>query len=186
MSHGTFPLSPATRTPPRAGKSEETTPQRGRRSPMCHNVARHSYCSTALLHLSHGIAASQWICRAPARDAGKASSYQPAAVLVRRVWPGCVGGDQQAAVVGARQRTHAPRRVSARGRGVWTLAGASVECRVVSGATAASADQTGCAEQRDGAGGGDAECDDAEVRDGQRAGWRRDAGGLVIQAIAAD
>ena len=23
---------------------------------MCHNVARHSYCSTALLHLSHGIA----------------------------------------------------------------------------------------------------------------------------------
>ena len=49
MSHGTFPLSPATRTPPRAGKSEETTPQRGRRSPMCHNVARHSYCSTALL-----------------------------------------------------------------------------------------------------------------------------------------
>ena len=64
--------------------------------------------------------------------------------------------------------------------------GASVECRVMSGATAASADQTGCAEQRDGAGGGDAECDDAEVRDGHRAGWRRDAGGLVIQAIAAD
>lgn len=55
-----------------------------------------------------------------------------------------------------------------------------------SGATAASADQTGCAEQRDGAGGGDAECDDAEVRDGHRAGWRRDAGGLVIQDIAAD
>ena len=43
---------------------------------MSHNVARHSYCSTALLHLSHGIAASQWICRAPARDAGKAKSYQ--------------------------------------------------------------------------------------------------------------
>ena len=28
-------------------------------------------------------------------------------------------------VVGALQRTHAPRRMSARGRGVWTLAGAS-------------------------------------------------------------
>ena len=37
----------------------------------------HSYCSAALLHLSHGIAASQWVCRALARDAGKANSYQP-------------------------------------------------------------------------------------------------------------
>ena len=35
----------------------------------------HSYCSTAFLHLSHGITASQWICRASARDAGKANSY---------------------------------------------------------------------------------------------------------------
>ena len=43
---------------------------------MNHNVARHSYCSTALLHLSHGIAASQWICRALARDTEKANSYQ--------------------------------------------------------------------------------------------------------------
>jgi hypothetical protein len=34
---------------------------------------------------------------------------------------------------------------------VWTLAEASVECRVMSGATAAAADETGCAEQRDGA-----------------------------------
>ena len=56
---------------------------------------------------------------------------------------------------GARQRTHAPRRVSARGRGVWTLAEASVECRVMSGATATGADETCCAEQRDGAWGGD-------------------------------
>ena len=31
-------------------------------------VAAPHYCSTALLHLSQGIAASQWICRAPARD----------------------------------------------------------------------------------------------------------------------
>ena len=36
----------------------------------------HSYCSTELLHLSHRIAASYWICRAPARNAGKAKSYQ--------------------------------------------------------------------------------------------------------------
>ena len=59
------------------------------------------------------------------------------------------------AVVGARQRTHAPRRVSARGRGVWTLAEASGECRVMSGATAAGADQTSYAEKRDSAGRGD-------------------------------
>ena len=49
------------------GERAKTTPPRGRRSPMCHNVARHSYCSTALLDLSHGTAASQWICRARAR-----------------------------------------------------------------------------------------------------------------------
>ena len=59
------------------------------------------------------------------------------------------------AVVGARQRTHAPRRGCAWGRGVWTLAEASVECRVISGATAASADDASNAEQREGAGGGD-------------------------------
>ncbi len=37
------------------------------------------------------------------------------------------------------ERTNAhtpPRRVSARGRGVWTLAGASVECNYVASATA--------------------------------------------------
>jgi lambda repressor-like predicted transcriptional regulator len=33
-------------------------------------------------------------------------------------------------------------RVIARGRGVWTLAEASVECRVMSGATTAGADET--------------------------------------------
>ena len=55
----------------------------------------------------------------------------------------------------ARQRTHAPRRVSARGRGVWTPAEASVECSVMSGATATSADDASHAEQREGAGGGD-------------------------------
>ena len=53
------------------------------------------------------------------------------------------------------QRTHAPRRGSAWGRGVWTLAEASVECRVMSGATAASADETSYAEKRECAGGGD-------------------------------
>ena len=40
-------------------------------------------------------------------------------------------------------------------RGVWTLAEASVECRVMSGATATAADETSYAEQRDGARGGD-------------------------------
>ena len=49
------------------------------------------------------------------------------------------------------QRTHAPRRVSAWGRGVRTLAEASVECGVMSGATATSADEACCAEQRDSA-----------------------------------
>ena len=57
------------------------------------------------------------------------------------------------AVAGARQRTYAPKRVSAWGRGVWTLAEASVECRVMSGATAASARKTSNAEQRECAGG---------------------------------
>ena len=57
---------------------------------------------------------------------------------------------------GARQRTHAPRRGCAWGRGVWTPAEASVECRVMSVATAAGADETCCAEQSDGAWGWDA------------------------------
>ena len=47
--------------------------------------------------------------------------------------------------------THAPRRVSAWGRGVWTLAGASVECRVMSGLAATGADEACRAEQRDSA-----------------------------------
>ena len=37
---------------------------------------------------------------------------------------------------------------------MWTLAEASVECRVMSVATAASADETGCAQERHGAGSG--------------------------------
>ena len=61
----------------RRGQGSRRKPLRGEgESPMNHNVARHSYCSTALLHLSHGIAASQWICRALARDTEKANSYQ--------------------------------------------------------------------------------------------------------------
>ena len=76
------------------------------------------------------------------------SSPAPAA-RVRWRW-------QQTAVVGARQSTHAPRRVSARGRGVWTLAEASVECRVMSVATAASADEASYAEKRKRARRGDA------------------------------
>ena len=56
---------------------------------------------------------------------------------------------------GARLCTNAPRRGCAWGRGVWTLAEANVECRVISGATATAADETCCAEQRDGARGGD-------------------------------
>ena len=68
----------------RRGQGSRRKPLRGEgESPMCHNVARHSYCSTALLHLSHGIAASQWICRASARDAGKANSYIHKAVFSR-------------------------------------------------------------------------------------------------------
>ena len=59
------------------------------------------------------------------------------------------------AVVGARQRTHAPRRVSARGRGVWTLAEASVECSVMSGATATATGETSNAKERKCAGCGD-------------------------------
>ena len=55
------------------------------------------------------------------------------------------------AVFGARQRTHAPRRVSANGRGVWTLTEASVEYRVMSVATAAGADETSDAEKRESA-----------------------------------
>ena len=54
----------------------------------------------------------------------------------------------------AAQSTHAPRRGSARGRGVWTLAEASVECRVISVATAAAADDASHAEERESAGGG--------------------------------
>ena len=50
---------------------------------------------------------------------------------------------------------------------MWTLAEANVECRVMSGATATSADETGCAEQRDSARGGDV----AEVGDLQRGRW---------------
>ena len=38
---------------------------------------------------------------------------------------------------------------------MWTLVGASVERRVMSGATAAGADETCCAQEREGAGGGD-------------------------------
>ena len=49
------------------------------------------------------------------------------------------------------QRTHAPRRVSANGRGVWTLTEASVEYRVMSVATAAGADETSDAEKRESA-----------------------------------
>jgi hypothetical protein len=32
--------------------------------------------STEVLHSTHGSAASQWICRAPARNVGKSKSYQ--------------------------------------------------------------------------------------------------------------
>ena len=48
-----------------------------------------------------------------------------------------------------RQRTHAPRHGSASGRGVWTLVEASVERRVMSGATAAGAEQRDSAAWRE-------------------------------------
>ena len=56
---------------------------------------------------------------------------------------------------GAGPRTHAPRRGCAWGRGVWTSAEAGVKCSVMSGATATAACETGDAEQREGARGGD-------------------------------
>ncbi len=40
--------------------------------------ACHLCFSTAVLHETHETAASQWMCGAPARDAGKAKSYQSA------------------------------------------------------------------------------------------------------------
>jgi len=39
-------------------------------------VARHLQFGTAVVHPTLGNAASQWICRAPARDTGKANSDQ--------------------------------------------------------------------------------------------------------------
>jgi len=44
-----------------------------------HRVARYLYLSTAvvLVQSRHGISVSRRTCRAPARDAGKANSYQP-------------------------------------------------------------------------------------------------------------
>ena len=50
---------------------------------------------------------------------------------------------------------------------MWTLAEASVECRVMSGATATDADDAGHAEERKCARGRDV----AEVRDLQRGRW---------------
>ncbi len=46
---------------------------------------------------------------------------------------------------------------------MWTLAEANVECRVMSGATAAGADEAGYAEKRESAGGGD--CREVKVRE---------------------
>ena len=54
----------------------ETAPPRERRPPMRHDVARRVQFGTALVHSMDGITASQWTCRARARDTGKANSYQ--------------------------------------------------------------------------------------------------------------
>ena len=43
---------------------------------MRHDVARRVQFGTALVHSTYGITALQWTCRARARDAGKANSYQ--------------------------------------------------------------------------------------------------------------
>ena len=56
---------------------QETAPPRERRPPMHHIVARRVQFGTALVQSMDGITASQWTCRALARDAGKANSYQP-------------------------------------------------------------------------------------------------------------
>ena len=41
-----------------------------------HIVARYLHSSTVVVQSRHGIIVSRWTCRALARDAGKASSYQ--------------------------------------------------------------------------------------------------------------
>ncbi len=41
-----------------------------------HIVARHLHLSTAVVQSKHGASVSQRTCRALARDAGKANSYQ--------------------------------------------------------------------------------------------------------------
>ena len=43
---------------------------------MAANVARHLQFSTAVLHSTHGTAASHWISRALARNTAKANSDQ--------------------------------------------------------------------------------------------------------------
>lgn len=55
---------------------EETAPPRERRSPMSHNVARRVQFDTAVAQSTYGMTVSQWTCRALARDAKKANSYQ--------------------------------------------------------------------------------------------------------------
>ena len=50
---------------------------------MRNDVARRVQFGTALVHSTYGITASQWTCRARARDAGKANSYQQLPMFVR-------------------------------------------------------------------------------------------------------
>ena len=55
---------------------QATAPPRVRRLPMRHIVARRVQFGTALVPSMDGITASQWTCRALARDTEKANSYQ--------------------------------------------------------------------------------------------------------------
>ncbi len=57
---------------------------------MVANVARHLQFSTAVLHETHGTAASQWICRVLSRDAGKAKSYKLLLAFARSIQTGAI------------------------------------------------------------------------------------------------
>ena len=64
-------MSP-TRTPPMQGNERKLLRVEGE---GCQRAC-HLYFSTAVSHSTHGTASSQWICRAPARNTGRAKSYQ--------------------------------------------------------------------------------------------------------------
>ena len=154
-------LSPATRTPPRAGKSEETTPRRRR-------VANESQCRQTFV-LQHRIVT---LIARNLRFTVDLSGTRP------RRWKSeflsTSGCPRQASVARMRGRrstgcgcwsppTHTRPQTREPPGGVefgrWP--GASVECRVMSGATATGAGETCRAEQGECAWGWDGSREDA-------------------------